>query len=103
MSPDAGSPSSATVATTSPTRSSRWRALGPRRHDRVSARVPPTLGVLAARDLAESTARYSPSCTTLAPRDGADAVYADVWASMGEEGEREGPRELLAPYQETRT
>lgn len=30
---------------------------------------------------------------------GADAVYADVWASMGEEEEREQRRRALAPYQ----
>lgn len=30
---------------------------------------------------------------------GADAVYADVWASMGEEAEREARRLALAPYQ----
>ena len=30
---------------------------------------------------------------------GADAVYADVWASMGEEAEREQRRHGLAPYQ----
>lgn len=30
---------------------------------------------------------------------GADAVYADVWASMGEEEEREQRRRVLAPYQ----
>jgi ornithine carbamoyltransferase len=32
---------------------------------------------------------------------GADAVYADVWASMGEEAEREARRRVLAPYQVT--
>ena len=32
---------------------------------------------------------------------GADAVYADVWASMGEEGEREARTRRLAPYQVT--
>ena len=38
------------------------------------------------------------------PRDavaGADAVYADVWASMGEESERGVRRRFLAPYQVT--
>ena len=33
---------------------------------------------------------------------GADAVYADVWASMGEEAEHERRRRLLSPYQVTR-
>jgi ornithine carbamoyltransferase len=32
---------------------------------------------------------------------GADAVYADVWASMGEESERETRRVALAPFQVT--
>jgi ornithine carbamoyltransferase len=32
---------------------------------------------------------------------GAQAVYADVWASMGEESERETRRTTLAPYQVT--
>src|SRR5690348_839147 len=32
---------------------------------------------------------------------GADAVYADVWASMGEESERDARRRALAPYQVT--
>jgi ornithine carbamoyltransferase len=33
--------------------------------------------------------------------DGADVVYADVWASMGEEAEREERKRALAPYQVT--
>ena len=32
---------------------------------------------------------------------GADAVYADVWASMGEESEREVRKRALGPYQVT--
>jgi ornithine carbamoyltransferase len=32
---------------------------------------------------------------------GADAVYADVWASMGEEAERETRAEALSPFQVT--
>ena len=32
---------------------------------------------------------------------GADAVYADVWASMGEEAEHERRRRLLTPFQVT--
>ena len=31
--------------------------------------------------------------------DGADAVYTDVWASMGQEAEAEARRELFRPYQ----
>jgi ornithine carbamoyltransferase len=30
---------------------------------------------------------------------GADALYTDVWVSMGEEGQKEGRRRLLGPYQ----
>jgi ornithine carbamoyltransferase len=30
---------------------------------------------------------------------GADALYTDVWASMGEEGKKEERRHLLSPYQ----
>ena len=33
--------------------------------------------------------------------DGAHVVYADVWASMGEESEREARNRVLAPYQVT--
>jgi len=53
-----------------------------------------------ARRLAEGT-----DATLAVVRDpqiavaGADAVYADVWASMGEEAEREQRRLALAPYQ----
>ena len=31
--------------------------------------------------------------------DGADAVYTDVWASMGQESETDERREIFAPYQ----
>jgi ornithine carbamoyltransferase len=31
--------------------------------------------------------------------EGADAVYTDVWASMGEEDKKEERRRLLSPYQ----
>ncbi len=31
--------------------------------------------------------------------DGADAVYTDVWASMGQESEREARKKAFAPYQ----
>ena len=36
------------------------------------------------------------------PRRGADAVYTDVWASMGEEGEAEDRKVIFAPYQVNR-
>jgi ornithine carbamoyltransferase len=53
-----------------------------------------------ARQLADSTAAelvvLDDPASAVA---GADAVYADVWASMGEEAEREARRHALAPYQ----
>jgi ornithine carbamoyltransferase len=61
----------------------------------------PDPGILAsARRLAAPTG----ACLRVVrePRSavaGAHAVYADVWASMGEESEREARREVLAPYQ----
>jgi ornithine carbamoyltransferase len=65
----------------------------------------PRLDVLdAARELARATG------ATLSvvddPREavaGADAVYADVWASMGEEAEHERRARILAPYEVTET
>jgi ornithine carbamoyltransferase len=55
-----------------------------------------------ARDRAERTGArltmFHDPCTAVA---GADAVYADVWASMGEEAERETRRQALAPFQVT--
>jgi ornithine carbamoyltransferase len=41
-------------------------------------------------------------CTTLDPADalrGADAVYTDVWTSMGQEAEQDIRRRAFAPYQ----
>ena len=56
----------------------------------------------AARSLASSTGA---TLTVVEdPREavaGADAVYADVWASMGEEGEHEARARVLAPYEVT--
>jgi ornithine carbamoyltransferase len=58
--------------------------------------------LLSARDLAAlSDARLE---VVRDPEDavaGAHAVYADVWASMGEEAEREARRAALSPYQVT--
>ena len=57
---------------------------------------------LKARRLAESSgAKLS---VVHHPRQGvigADVVYADVWASMGEEAERETRRRILTPFQVT--
>jgi ornithine carbamoyltransferase len=53
-----------------------------------------------ATEIAESTGG-SITLTTEAPEAvrGADAVYADVWASMGQEREAEERRLIFAPYQ----
>ena len=47
----------------------------------------------ARRDLGADSDSRPRSCRS---RDGADAVYADVWASMGEESEREERAHLPA-------
>ena len=52
---------------------------------------------LAAGTGAQLTVVDDPPCAVA----GADAVYADVWASMGEEAERDARRRALAPYQVT--
>jgi ornithine carbamoyltransferase len=55
-----------------------------------------------ARDLAEQTgAALTISHDARAAVVGADALYADVWASMGEESEREARTRALAPFQVT--
>jgi ornithine carbamoyltransferase len=53
---------------------------------------------LAAQTGAELTVVHDPAVAIA----GADAVYADVWASMGEEAEREARARVLAPFQVTR-
>jgi ornithine carbamoyltransferase len=52
---------------------------------------------LAGRTGAELTVHHDPRAAVA----GADVVYADVWASMGEEGERAARAIALAPYQVT--
>jgi len=52
---------------------------------------------LARRTGADLTVVHDPAEATT----GADAVYADVWASMGEEDERDVRAEALAPFQVT--
>jgi ornithine carbamoyltransferase len=44
-------------------------------------------------------ARIAHSYDPAAAVDGADAVYTDVWASMGQEKEAEERRRVFAPYQ----
>jgi len=52
---------------------------------------------LAERTGAELSVLHDPHAAVA----GADAVYADVWASMGEESERAMRKRALAPYQVT--
>jgi ornithine carbamoyltransferase len=52
---------------------------------------------LARRTGADLTVVHDPAEATT----GADAVYADVWASMGEEGERDVRATALRPFQVT--
>jgi ornithine carbamoyltransferase len=62
---------------------------------------PPDEGILAAaRDAARSSgAELTVVHDPLAAVSGADAVYADVWASMGEEEEHDARIQALAPFQ----
>ena len=66
------------------------------------AYAPDPIVLAEARELARGT--LAMLTTTREPRvavSGADAVYADVWASMGEEAEREARTRALRPYQVT--
>ena len=56
---------------------------------------------LAERIALSSGARLSVVHDPRAAVAGADAVYADVWASMGEESEREARADALRPFQVT--
>lgn len=56
---------------------------------------------LAERIALSSGARLSVVHDPRAAVAGADAVYADVWASMGEESEREARADALHPFQVT--
>ena len=47
----------------------------------------------------QSRSRIEITHNPLAAVDGAAAVYTDVWASMGQEGERDQRRRLFEPYQ----
>ena len=55
------------------------------------------------RDACSAPARASGSVITITPDisavKGADAIYTDVWVSMGEEDKREERVRLLSPYQ----
>lgn len=56
--------------------------------------------VKRAEEIASKTgARVAVTTDAAAAADGADALYTDVWASMGQEGEVEVRRLIFAPYQ----
>jgi ornithine carbamoyltransferase len=58
--------------------------------------------VSRARDLAAATGAVIETTTDpVAAVDGADAVYADVWASMGQEAEADERLERFVPYRVT--
>ncbi|HEY8530661.1 MAG TPA: ornithine carbamoyltransferase [Limnochorda sp.] len=59
----------------------------------------PEIVAMARRKAEETGARIVLMHDPKEAVDGADAVYTDVWASMGQEAERERRLELLRPYQ----
>jgi ornithine carbamoyltransferase len=64
--------------------------------------APDTEVVARAQQLAATTgASIEVTTDPVAAVDGADAVYTDVWASMGQEDEAEARAALFAPYQVT--
>jgi ornithine carbamoyltransferase len=64
--------------------------------------VPDPWAVQSARELAEDTgAELTVLHDPWAAVTGADAVYADVWTSMGDEAEHDARARILAPYRVT--
>jgi ornithine carbamoyltransferase len=56
--------------------------------------------VKRAEEIAASTgARITVTTDAAAAADGADVLYTDVWASMGQEGEASERKLIFAPYQ----
>jgi len=53
----------------------------------------------AARAAAEGSGAVIDASNDLSAAEGADAVYADVWASMGQEEEAAARRKVFEPYQ----
>jgi ornithine carbamoyltransferase len=61
----------------------------------------PTIVARAEQLAADTGAQIVVTTDPVAAVTGADAVYADVWASMGQEGEAEQRAALFAPFQVT--
>jgi ornithine carbamoyltransferase len=59
----------------------------------------PAIVGAARRTAALTGARIEVTTDPRAAVEGADAVYTDVWASMGEEAEADARRAVFAPYQ----
>jgi ornithine carbamoyltransferase len=56
--------------------------------------------VKRAEEIADTTgARITVTTDAAAAADGADVLYTDVWASMGQEGEADERKLIFAPYQ----
>ena len=60
---------------------------------------PATAQLDAAREAAKSSGAQIEVTNDLAGVEGVDAVYTDVWASMGQEAEAEAREKLFRPYQ----
>ena len=61
--------------------------------------APEAAVVEACRLAARETGARIQATSDLAAVEGADAVYTDVWASMGQEAEAEARKRAFAPYQ----
>jgi ornithine carbamoyltransferase len=60
---------------------------------------PPKEWLLGSKNTAEQSGASLLITDDLTAIEGADAVYTDVWVSMGEESEQANRESLLAPYQ----
>jgi ornithine carbamoyltransferase len=59
----------------------------------------PATVVAATQSVAQAGATVSVMADPLAAVTGADAIYTDVWTSMGQEAESDARRKVFAPYQ----
>ena len=59
----------------------------------------PRITKLAAEDGKETGSAFHLTTNAAEAVSGADAVYTDVWASMGQESEKEQRAKIFAPYQ----